>query len=160
MRLGFFLKKKIERPPGNWWVLYHMESSGHALQKKQNNKKRHNPQYILTIQPGSQLRGLCNFSENTSMGEKVMTHLFTVACKHSEGGRCPQLGTPQFNSDLCALWYIIRSHVLTRLLSCQCNCRVFPEVRRHRVCRAAVAVATNMTLWDYGNYWMENILKH
>lgn len=108
--------------------------------------KKINPQYILTIQP-----------ENPHL----TTRLFTVACKHTVQGVCVlDSASPQFNSDLCALWYIIRSHVLTRLLPCQCNCRVFPEVPCHQVYRAAVAVAANMTLWDYSNCWMENILKH
>lgn len=142
--------------PGNVLVLFHTGCSGHTLQ---NVFFIHNTFQLfkLKISWGPP----CNLSKNTSIGEKVMTRLFPVACKHTVQGVCVlDSASPQFNSDLCALWYIIRSHVLTKLSPCQCNCRVFLEVRCHGVYRAAVAVAANMTLWDYGNCWMENILKH
>lgn len=62
-----------------------MESSGHTLQKKQQKKKQST--IHLNYSTRKSVEGpLCNFSENTSMGEKVMTHLFTVACKHTVKG--------------------------------------------------------------------------
>lgn len=58
-----------------------MESSGHT--KKQ---KKHNPQYILTIQPESQLRGLSATSVKILPWVKKWWHLFTVACKQTVKG--------------------------------------------------------------------------
>lgn len=77
---AFFLKLEIDS----------QETDGFCItwnpQDTLYKKKKPNPQYILTIQPESQLRGQSATCENTSMGEKVMTHLFTVACKHTVKG--------------------------------------------------------------------------